>query len=41
MNCKICSKELFDECEKKYGICKNDIERISDMMNLGMNLFRR
>ena len=39
MDCKLCGKELIGDCENKFGICANDIQRIGDMMNIGKSLF--
>ena len=37
-NCKLCGKEITG-CLEKYGICSDDLERMVDMLKVGMGLF--
>ena len=38
-DCKLCGKEIVDHCLEKYGICSDDLERMVDMLKVGMGLF--
>jgi hypothetical protein len=31
--CKLCKKELVDDCEKKYGICNEHLTLISNSVS--------
>jgi hypothetical protein len=38
--CKLCKKELVDECEKKYGICDEHLSLISNSVSVMSGLMR-